>query len=181
MCQTGDDAMKLEVSVRPAHVQRPETPSEMIDLLRAAPRVSVSSASRQLEADAVEVSPGLYSILIGGRSYQVYVAERGAALFARVGHHEFIVELADPRAWRRGRGSTLEAEGSQEIIAPMPGKIVRVLVAQGTKVEAGQGILVIEAMKMQNELRSPKSGTLEKLLVTEGQAVNSGDVLAVIA
>ncbi|HET9399591.1 MAG TPA: biotin/lipoyl-containing protein [Candidatus Acidoferrales bacterium] len=152
----------------------------MIDLRRTAPQISASSASRRIEADAVEISPGLYSILIGGRSFQVHVAERGAALLARVGHYEFIVELADPRAWRRGRGSTLEAEGQQEIIAPMPGKIVRVLAAKGSKVEAGQGILVVEAMKMQNELRSPKSGTLEKLLVTEGQAVNSGDVLAVI-
>ena len=63
----------------------------------------------------------------------------------------------------------------------MPGKVVRVLVAQGARVEAGQGLLVVEAMKMQNEVRSPKAGTLERLHVVEGQAVNAGEILAVVA
>ncbi len=63
----------------------------------------------------------------------------------------------------------------------MPGKIVRVLVKAGETVEAGQGILVVEAMKMQNEVRSPKSGTVERLLVSENQSVAAGDVLAVVA
>jgi biotin carboxyl carrier protein len=60
----------------------------------------------------------------------------------------------------------------------MPGKIVRVLVRGGQKVEAGQGLIVVEAMKMQNEIRSPKTGTVERLLVKEGQPVNAGEVLA---
>jgi biotin carboxyl carrier protein len=60
----------------------------------------------------------------------------------------------------------------------MPGKIIRVLVQAGDKVEAGQGLLVVEAMKMQNEIRSPKSGTVERLLVKEGQPVNAGEILA---
>jgi len=63
----------------------------------------------------------------------------------------------------------------------MPGKVVRVLVKTGQRVEAGEGILVIEAMKMQNEVRSPKSGTVERLLVSENQAVGAGEVLAVVA
>jgi len=65
-----------------------------------------------------------------------------------------------------------------QILAPMPGKIIRVLVQAGEKVEAGQGLLVVEAMKMQNEIRSPKSGTVERLLVKEGQPVNAGEILA---
>ena len=60
----------------------------------------------------------------------------------------------------------------------MPGKIIRVLVQIGEKVDAGQGLLVVEAMKMQNEIRSPKSGTVERLLVKEGQPVNAGEILA---
>jgi len=67
------------------------------------------------------------------------------------------------------------------VVAPMPGKVVRVLVKTGQRVEAGEGILVIEAMKMQNEVRSPKSGTVERLLVSENQAVGAGEVLAVVA
>jgi biotin carboxyl carrier protein len=84
----------------------------------------------------------------------------------------------DPRAWRGRKQGAIEVEGRQEILAPMPGKIVRVLVAVGESVEAGQGLLVVEAMKMQNEIRSPKNGKVERLLAKEGQAVNAGEVLA---
>jgi biotin carboxyl carrier protein len=63
----------------------------------------------------------------------------------------------------------------------MPGKVVRLLVQPGDKVQAGQGLLVVEAMKMQNEIRSPKSGTVERVLAQEGQPVNAGQVLAWIA
>jgi biotin carboxyl carrier protein len=80
--------------------------------------------------------------------------------------------------WRGRRHGALEAEGRQQITAPMPGKVVRVLLQEGDTVEAGQGLLVVEAMKMQNEIRSPKSGRVEKLFAKEGLAVNAGDVLA---
>ena len=89
------------------------------------------------------------------------------------------MEIFDPRSWRRRRGAGIELEGRQQLVAPMPGKIVRVLVAAGQQVSAGQGLLVIEAMKMQNEIRSPKSGTVEKL-AREGQTVNAGEVLAIV-
>ena len=173
--------MKLEVNIRPANQSHPQRPSVVIEVHRAGSKISITDAGRQVNADALEVSPGTYSILIGGRSYEVHLAQRGNAVAATVGHREYIVEIADPRAWRRGRGGALEAEGRQEILAPMPGKIVRILATQGAKLAPNQGVLVIEAMKMQNELRSPKSGVLEKLLVVEGQSVNSGDLLAIIA
>jgi Acetyl/propionyl-CoA carboxylase, alpha subunit len=64
--------------------------------------------------------------------------------------------------------------------APMPGKVVRLLVAEGAEVNANQGLLVMEAMKMQNEIKSPKKGVVRKLSVAEGVAVNSGDLLASI-
>jgi biotin carboxyl carrier protein len=89
------------------------------------------------------------------------------------------VEIFDPRSWRRKRGAGIDLEGRQQLIAPMPGKIVRVLVAAGQEVNVGQGLLVIEAMKMQNEIRSPKSGIVEKL-AREGQTVNAGEVLAIV-
>ncbi|HZV60180.1 MAG TPA: biotin/lipoyl-containing protein, partial [Candidatus Eremiobacteraceae bacterium] len=69
-------------------------------------------------------------------------------------------------------------DGRQQITAPMPGKIVRVLVKEGEQVEVGQGLLVVEAMKMQNEIRSPKNGKVERVHVKEGQTVNSGEILA---
>ena len=94
---------------------------------------------------------------------------------------EFTAEVIDPRAWSGRRHGAVEAEGRQQILAPMPGKIVRLLVKEGDHVEAGQGLLVVEAMKMQNEIRSPKSGVIERVLAKEGQPVNAGEVLCVVA
>jgi biotin carboxyl carrier protein len=134
---------------------------------------------RRVEADAIRISHCAYSILIGGRSLEVAVEESPAGLVLRVNGREFQVEVIDPRSWRRGRGTGVELEGRQELVAPMPGKIVRVLVAAGQQVSAGEGLLVIEAMKMQNEIRSPKSGVVEKL-AREGQTVNAGEILAIV-
>lgn len=132
-----------------------------------------------VDADVAEIAPGVYSILLAGRSFEARVAPRGARLTVEVGSRRMAADVIDPRRWRSERRE-VEREGKQEIAAPMPGKVVRVLVGQGKPVEAGQGILVLEAMKMQNEVKSPKSGTVERLLVKEGQAVNAGDALAVV-
>jgi biotin carboxyl carrier protein len=136
---------------------------------------------RELAADVVEIAPGTYSILIGGRSFEVRLEKAGNGLRASAGDREFHIEINDPRSWRRGRAEGIEREGHQQILAPMPGKVVRVLVALGEQVKAGQGLLVVEAMKMQNEVRSPKTGTVEQLSAKEGQAVNAGEILAVVA
>src|SRR5579863_6562245 len=143
-------------------------------------RVTVTIDGRLVEADAIRISRDAYSILLGGRSLEVTAEENSNGLLLRTNGREFQVEIFDPRSWRRGRGAGIELEGRQQLVAPMPGKIVRVLVAAGQQVTAGQGLLVIEAMKMQNEVRSPKSGTVEKL-VGEGQTVNAGEVLAVVS
>jgi biotin carboxyl carrier protein len=89
---------------------------------------------------------------------------------------EFLAQVIDPREWR-GRHGAAEVQGRQQIVAPMPGKIVRILVKPGDAVELGQGLMVVEAMKMQNEIRSPKSGAVEKIAAKEGDTVNAGDVL----
>ena len=94
---------------------------------------------------------------------------------------EFTAEVVDPRAWRGRTHGAVALEGRQHVVAPMPGKVVRVLVHEGDTVESGQGILVVEAMKMQNEIRSPKAGTVERLNVKEGQPVNAGEVLCVVS
>jgi biotin carboxyl carrier protein len=142
-------------------------------------RITAAIDGRPVEAEAVPVSPGVYLILLGGRSLEVRVEKEAAGLVVHAAGHEYRVVIADPRSWRR-RGSTVEVEGRQQIVAPMPGKLVRVLVSPGQQVETGQGLFVVEAMKMQNEIRSPKSGTVERLFAREGQAVNTGEVLAVV-
>jgi biotin carboxyl carrier protein len=137
---------------------------------------------RAVEANVVEVGPGMYSILLEGAACEVHVEPAPAGLIVSVAGRRLEARVVDPRRWRgAGRGGTLEAEGRQQVVAPMPGKVVRVLVQQGESVEAGRGLLVVEAMKMQNEIRSPKTGAVERLLVTEGQAVNAGEILAVVA
>jgi len=152
-----------------------------VKLSRDGRRLVGSVDGREFEADAVEVGPGAYSILIQGASFEAQVESAAAGLVVTVGPRRIPVRVADPRQWQGRRGGSVEAEGRQQIVAPMPGKVVRLLVAQGETVDAGRGLLVVEAMKMQNEIRSPKSGTVEKLLVTEGQAVNAGEVVAVVA
>lgn len=136
---------------------------------------------KPVEADIVEVARGIYSVLLAGQSFEVRVDSRPSGLRVDVAGREYAAEIIDPRRWRRQRGAALESEGRQQVIAPMPGKIVRVLVVPGETIEAKQGLMVVEAMKMQNEIRSPKRGAVERLMVVEGQTVNAGEVLAIIS
>ncbi len=136
---------------------------------------------RQLnEAHTEEITPGVYSLLVNGRTYEAFVSKRpgdapgsAGSYIIVVGGRRYVVELHDPRQWRR-TGSSIEAEGPQEIVAPMPGKIVKILVSEGQDVARGQGLLVIEAMKMQNELRAPRAGRIERVYLEEGRGVESG-------
>jgi biotin carboxyl carrier protein len=132
------------------------------------------------EAQCEEISPGLYSILVEGLSYEAHVAKRPgdpAGLLSpyavTVGLRQYLVEICNPRRWLRG-GRGLVTEGPQEILAPMPGRIVKVLVRENDEVQRDQGLVVIEAMKMQNELRTSRAGRVEKVHVTEGTGVEAG-------
>jgi len=150
-----------------------------VELERDADRWRISIDDRLLDADATEIAPNIFSVVVNGESREIRIAPQpDGTLAMQTGHHELSAELIDLRAWRGRRHGTVEAEGRQRVTAPMPGKVVRLLVQPGDKVHAGQGILVVEAMKMQNEVRSPKTGTVEHLLVQEGQAVNAGQALA---
>ena len=90
------------------------------------------------------------------------------------------VAVVDPKRLRSGESAGAHQAGAAEIVSPMPGKIVRVLVRAGDKVEAGAGIIVVEAMKMQNEMKAPKAGSVVSINAEEGATVNAGDVLAVV-
>jgi biotin carboxyl carrier protein len=155
--------------------------THQVELIPADGRLGCTIDGAPLEADAVEIAPGIYSILIEGESLEARVEPDGSALRVTVGDREWQTEIRDAREWRRNRSGAADAEGRQQVLAPMPGKIVRVLIAAGDSVETKQGLFVVEAMKMQNEIRTPKAGTVERVLVKEGQTVNAGEVLAVIA
>jgi biotin carboxyl carrier protein len=132
----------------------------------------------QVAVDSIFTRNGVLSLLITGESYEI-IANPAQQQIA-IGSTRYGVEVRDPRSWRSRRSRAGADEGARKIVAPMPGKIVRVLAPNGTQVEQGSGVVVIEAMKMQNELKSPKTGHVTKMLATEGAAVNAGDVLAVI-
>ncbi len=183
--QKDDERMKLEIHIVAVPHGSPQGGAQKpsahdVEATRVGPHMRVTVDGRAIVADAIKVAECTYSVVIAGRSYEVRVEPGPGGLRVHAGAREFNVAIVDPRAWRGRHGGALEAEGRQEIVAPMPGKIVRVLAEQGAAVETGQGLLVIEAMKMQNEIKSPKKGTLERLLVKEGQAVNAGEPLAVV-
>ena len=102
------------------------------------------------------------------------------AYVVHVGARSYRILVTDPKRLRSGQSTGAHHHGAAEIIASMPGKVVRVMVEVGNHVEAGAGIVVVEAMKMQNEMKTPKAGTLVKLNAEIGATVNAGDVLAVI-
>ncbi|MGH9728235.1 MAG: biotin/lipoyl-containing protein [Candidatus Acidiferrales bacterium] len=135
---------------------------------------------REVHADLAEIQPEIYSILIDGEAFEARIESDASGLRVRIDGREFPVAIADPRRWRRDGNELAAAEGHQQVVSSMPGKIVRVMVRAGDLVEAGQGLLVVEAMKMQNEIKSPKAGTIKRIAVQEGQTVNAGEVLAVI-
>ena len=127
------------------------------------------------ELDIVEVEPGVYSVIDGTKSWEVRVAGNEFT----IGEHRFLFEIDDPRQWKRTK-HTADAHGRASLAAAMPGKIVRVLVAVGDEVVAGQGIMVVEAMKMQNELKAPRDGRVTAIQVKESDSVNAGAILATI-
>lgn len=170
--------MKYEVQFASASGEE----TRMIELERDRVAWRVTLDGRTVAVDAVETAPNTLSILLEGQSFEITVTPSpDGKLKLHTNGQEFTAEVIDPRAWSGRRHGAVEAEGRQQILAPMPGKIVRFLVKEGDHVEAGQGLLVVEAMKMQNEIRSPKSGVIERVLAKEGQPVNAGEVLCVVA
>lgn len=150
-----------------------------VELARLDNAWKISLDGNEIDVDAVEVAPNTFSVLLNGESHRIRIAPRAdGTLTLYTGAAEFHAEVIDSRVWRGRRHGALQAEGRQQITAPMPGKVVRLLVSEGDAVEVGQGLLVVEAMKMQNEIRSPKNGKVEKLLAKENQPVNAGDILA---
>ena len=119
---------------------------------------------------------GQWSVLAGGRSYLARSLSNGEV---SVNGRVFRVEIFDPRSMS-GRRSAAGSQGRQNIVAPMPGRVIRVLIEAGQEVEDGQGLIVVEAMKMQNEMKSPKAGRVVAVKTSAGATVAAGEILAVV-
>ena len=171
--------LRFGAGPRPTHHRLDLQQPESAGLVQGKVRFTLDD--EVVEADWAKVAPGIYSIIIDGRSYEVLVSSQPSQTApapeepytVTVDGRNHLVQILDPR--RRRRANALDAgKGPQEILAPMPGKVVKVLVTQGQQVSSGDGLLVIEAMKMQNEIRASRSGRVERVHVTEGAGVETG-------
>jgi biotin carboxyl carrier protein len=138
-------------------------------------RINGKPAEPASDATIVETEAGVWSVLAGGASFEARV--EGDEIV--IGGYRFRYEIDDPRQWKRSSGGA-GIHGKVFINAPMPGRIVRVLAAAGDAVKAGQGVVVMEAMKMQNELKAPRDGRVSTMAVKEDDRVNAGAILATI-
>jgi biotin carboxyl carrier protein len=134
----------------------------------------------EVHVNAALIGRDVLSVLIAGKAYEIKRERTGSDLHLWVGNFRYTAELRDPRSLRSRRGSAADEKGPKKLLAPMPGKVVRVLVRADQTVAAGQSLLVVEAMKMQNEIKSPKKGIVRKVVAVEGLNVNAGDVLAIV-
>ena len=139
-------------------------------------RVDVDGIRYQV--DALKLEGDFFSVLMEGRSYEVSVEARGDTYYVRHGASELLVTLSDPS--RQARDAAAGADGPENIITMMPGKVVRLMAAEGESVEAGQGLIVVEAMKMENEIAASREGKVASIKVEPGQTVEGGAVLMVI-
>jgi biotin carboxyl carrier protein len=149
-----------------------------VELVRTEQEWKCKLDGRELPLDVVSAQDGMLSLILQGKSYEVKQETVGAESNVVVGQERFSASVRDPRSFRSRRRSGASEQGVMKIKAPMPGKVVRILAPAGAQVEIGQSVVVIEAMKMQNELKAPKTGVVKKISVAEGAAVEAGQALA---
>lgn len=138
---------------------------------------------RHYELEASEVEPNVFLFKHAGKIFECLVsptAKQTNITQVRVGTTSFDVKLTDPKRLRGSASADESIDGIVKITTAMPGKIVRVLVEEGAEIKQGEGVIVVEAMKMQNEMKSPKDGIVKEIRFETGATVNAGDVLAII-
>ena len=153
---------------------------ESVDAMKR--HVMVDGAAREFDLPdgmIIEAQPGVYSVLLGDRSYEVRVLDGSESLQVEVNGCAIEMRLFDPRETTTVANSA-EQSGRREVKAPMPGKVICVLVEEGESVVQDQGLVVVEAMKMQNELKSPKTGRITKITAQVGATVAAGEVLVTL-
>ena len=150
-----------------------------VEFKRDGEKISASVGGREYALEASEVEPNVYLLKHENQIFQIYVSPSETPAVT-LGDHSFEIKIADPKRLRGSGALAGNADGTVEIKTAMPGKVVRILAEQGAEIKQGESVLVVEAMKMQNEMKSPKDGVVKEIRVAEGATVNAGDVLAII-
>jgi biotin carboxyl carrier protein len=154
-----------------------------IGLLSTVGKVVAEIDGRNYQLHVKESSDGSYLFFDGARVFECHVTPQPPArdsFDVAIRGRNYAITIIDPRKLRAGRDSDHHHHGTAEITAPMAGKVVRVLIEVGQEVEAGAGLVVVEAMKMQNEMKSPRGGAVVSVNVSAGDTVEAGTLLAVI-
>src|SRR5947209_7400131 len=136
--------------------------THQVELSRAESGWHCKLDGREVPLDVTSTRAGVFSLLLDGKSYEIKQENTATETNIVVGHERFNAVVRDPRSFRSRSRTGAAGEGVKKIIAPMPGKIVRILAQQSAAVKAGRGVLVVDAMKMQNELKSPTKGMLKR-------------------
>ena len=146
---------------------------------RVAVDFHVEVDGRAYDVDAAAARPGVYSLRIGGRQHEVAVRPLDAGSYwVSTAHVSRRVEVADPLSYLAAQAAgSRGGQRRQRVTAYMPGRVAAVLVAEGQEVAAGAGVVVLEAMKMQNEILAEHAGTVTRIFVEPGQSVDGGDPL----
>ena len=142
--------------------------------------VAAEIGGRVYDLEVRQPSPDSYLFFLGASVYECRVSERAKSFDVDIRGRTYAVTIVDPKRLRSGQNSDRHHHGVAEIRASMPGKVVRVQIEAGASVEKGTGLVVVEAMKMQNEMKSPRDGIVVSINVKAGDTVNAGDVLAVV-
>lgn len=163
-------------------VLRQGTRDRVAEVAEEGGRLTVTLDGEARPVDFIEGDQGFLSLLIDGKAHACdFEARKGNQVRVYLGQSVFELEVLDERKARRQLAAGgVGASGPQEIVAPMPGKIVRVLVKVGQAVKAGEGLIVIEAMKMENEITAHKAGTIAELPIKEGAPIQAGAPIATI-
>lgn len=165
--------MKLELEIDGQHLE--------VEFIFADGVAQLTIGDHSREAQVSEPEPGLFLIILNNHVYRCALEKMpNGSVEVIVNGKRIPVAARDKKHMRGGAGASAGAAGSVILSSPMPGKIVRVLLGAGDAVNAHQGVLIVEAMKMQNEVQSPKAGKVAEIKVAEGQTVNAGEALAVI-
>jgi biotin carboxyl carrier protein len=142
-------------------------------------RVSVDG--NEFIVDGKKTGRTNYSLIVDNRSFEIEVDNTDDEYRVLVDGRSYRIDLVDERRMRVGGAQAgLELQGRQKVSVPMPGKVIAVLVAEGDPVERGQGLVIVEAMKMENEVRSPISGEVKEIKIKPGDTVEGGAVLVIV-